>query len=81
MEEYRLIDAISKETHQKTQKKYIGKTGTIVETVPALIFMASEGDGTGFITSEVTRRSQNRNKHIIETINSIYTFEKCGGSW
>ena len=73
--EYKLIDAVDRKTHQKTQKKYIGKTGTIVESIPVLIFMASEGDGTGFITSEVIDETHNRSKYIVKTVNSTYTFE------
>lgn len=75
MKEYKLINAINKETKSQTQTKYIDDIGIVTIYDNRLIFVpTSESKGNGFITSNVIQETTNKNDLTIETLNSIYYF-------
>lgn len=75
MKEYKLINAVNKETKQQTQTKYINDIGIVTIYNDRLMFVpTSESKGSGFITSIVVQETKNEDDLTIETLNSIYYF-------
>lgn len=75
MKEYKLINAVNKETKQQTQTKYINDIGIVTIYNDRLMFVpTSESKGSGFITSIVVQEIKNEDDLTIETLNSIYYF-------
>lgn len=75
-EGWRLLHGVNKETGDIIQEKYIDSIGLILCTNPLIYVPNDTSIGAGFITSDVIEKRYKNDIWTIETLNSIYIFER-----
>ena len=75
-EGWKLIHGVNKGTGDITQEKYIDSVGLILCTNPLIYIPNDINTGSGFITSDVLEKRYKNGIWTIETVNSIYIFER-----